>query len=116
MQTEFESSSAQRKMWLVSQHPDSSISYNITSCYLIRGELEIHRLESAFRATIDRHEGLRAQFFIREEGLRQRIYELSASRVDLESVELDLDVGHIGRGVHSIQAVNRRDPAGKKRP
>lgn len=53
---------SQRKLWLLSQKKDASIAYNMSTAYLLQGELDVNRLTEAIKASISRHEILRTNF------------------------------------------------------
>jgi amino acid adenylation domain-containing protein len=55
-------SSSQKRMWILSQLEDASVSYNIPAVYRFEGQLNEAALESAFRMLIRRHESLRTVF------------------------------------------------------
>ncbi len=55
-------SSAQRRLWILSQFEEGLAAYNITNQVTLNGQYEIHRLVNAIYATIDRHEILRTVF------------------------------------------------------
>lgn len=78
---DFELTPAQKRMWLVSQNSESSIAYNIPGCYEIRGNLDVLKFRSAFFAVINRHESLRSNYFIENDGLRRSVKELEEDRV-----------------------------------
>ncbi|MCP5051333.1 MAG: amino acid adenylation domain-containing protein [bacterium] len=58
----YELSNAQRRLWVIQQLDEKSISYNRPSALTIDGELNIPALTGAFRALIHRHESLRTSF------------------------------------------------------
>ncbi|MFD0697523.1 condensation domain-containing protein, partial [Paenibacillus sp. GCM10027628] len=55
-------SSAQKRMFIMSQFTGSGTSYNIPGAMFIEGELELDRFEQTFRRLIERHESLRTTF------------------------------------------------------
>ncbi len=61
-------SSAQRRLWLLSQIEYGNTAYNMTGSYLFQGKLDIKKLESAFKILIARHEILRTVFRQDENG------------------------------------------------
>ncbi|MEN2401844.1 amino acid adenylation domain-containing protein [Flavobacterium sp. MC2016-06] len=61
-------SSAQKRLWLVSQIEEYSIAYNIPSCKFLDGNYSIENLKKAIDATIERHEILRTVFKENEDG------------------------------------------------
>lgn len=55
-------SHAQKRLWILNHFTKDKIPYNSSSCYRIRGELDIANLEAAFATLIERHESLRTSF------------------------------------------------------
>ncbi|MBD0378729.1 non-ribosomal peptide synthetase [Paenibacillus sedimenti] len=55
-------SSAQKRMFIMSQFTGSGTSYNIPGAMFIEGELDLDTFEQTFRRLIDRHESLRTSF------------------------------------------------------
>ncbi|MCP4148373.1 MAG: non-ribosomal peptide synthetase, partial [bacterium] len=55
-------SSAQKRLYILQQMDENSTGYNICHVVLLEGELEKDRLETTFKAIIDRHEILRTTF------------------------------------------------------
>ena len=55
-------SSAQKRVYVLSQLGTNGISYNMPSAVKIEGDLETDRLENAFKQLIKRHETLRTSF------------------------------------------------------
>lgn len=61
-------SSAQRRLWILSQFEEGSAAYHIPGVYSIAGKLDADLLEKAFRVLIERHEVLRTVVDDNEEG------------------------------------------------
>ncbi|MFB6456932.1 amino acid adenylation domain-containing protein [Chitinophaga sp. Hz27] len=55
-------SSAQRRLWMLSQFEVSSVAYNMSGVYVFEGALNIPALELAFQDLVNRHESLRTVF------------------------------------------------------
>ncbi|NML37853.1 amino acid adenylation domain-containing protein [Chitinophaga sp. G-6-1-13] len=55
-------SSAQRRLWVLSQFDESSTAYHIPACFYITGEIDVRALQAAFEYVIGRHEILRTVF------------------------------------------------------
>ncbi|MFC0215898.1 amino acid adenylation domain-containing protein [Paenibacillus chartarius] len=55
-------SSAQKRMFVVSTLEGSGSSYNLPNAMIIEGELDVARLQHAFRQLVSRHETLRTRF------------------------------------------------------
>jgi len=61
-------SSAQRRLWVLSQFEDSSAAYNNADFTVFDGDLDVEALEYAFNTIIERHEVMRTVFREDEEG------------------------------------------------
>ncbi|WP_350614943.1 non-ribosomal peptide synthase/polyketide synthase [Pseudomonas sp. HY7a-MNA-CIBAN-0227] len=61
-------SSAQERQWFLWQLDPDSAAYHVPTALHLRGELNVHALEQAFQALVQRHESLRTVFV--EEGER----------------------------------------------
>lgn len=67
-------SSAQKRLWILSQFEEGNIAYNVPIICTFQGELNLDALEMAFRALITRHEILRTVFRQNKDGeVRQYI-------------------------------------------
>ncbi|CCG40380.1 type I polyketide synthase [Magnetospirillum molischianum] len=55
-------SSAQRRLYALSQRPGGQLPYHLPQAFWIDGPLDIDRLEDSFRIIIQRHESLRTGF------------------------------------------------------
>ena len=67
-------SSAQNSLWFLSEKEESSSAYNMSSTYKLSGDLDLSALKETFVFLIERHEVLRTNFIINNEGtVRQKI-------------------------------------------
>ena len=72
-------SSAQQRMWFLSELDENSVAYNIPGAYILEGRLNRIALNQAFDALLVRHETLRTIFEEDDDGnIMQRILPLSA--------------------------------------
>ncbi|AMP99734.1 Nonribosomal peptide synthetase [Pedobacter cryoconitis] len=55
-------SSAQRRLWILSQFSEGNAAYNVPGAYWFEGELNLQVLQRSFEALISRHEILRTVF------------------------------------------------------
>lgn len=68
VQEGYQLSSSQRRLWVLSQFEEASISYHLPGIYLFEGDLDIDALEDSFLTLISRHEILRTVFKENEKG------------------------------------------------
>ncbi|WP_298510753.1 amino acid adenylation domain-containing protein [uncultured Kordia sp.] len=79
-------SPTQYSLWFIHEHLGGDTAYNLTATLKIEGDLDTTILQSAFKNVIQKHESLRTQFVIKEDGnVRQRILENEAINFELES-------------------------------
>ncbi|KQB41363.1 non-ribosomal peptide synthetase [Flavobacterium aquidurense] len=58
----YELSNAQKRLWILCQNDNVSISYNIPKKFVLKGDYNVDKLRKAIRSVIDRHEILRTVF------------------------------------------------------
>ena len=75
-------SSVQKRIYLIHQMQPDSVTYNMPVNYIIKGDVDPEKIESALNKIIDRHEILRTKFMMHEGELIQKI---------LENVKVDFD-------------------------
>lgn len=68
-------SAAQRRLFILNQLNEDSMSYNMSFAMEIHGQLEMDRLEGAFKRLVERHEALRTSFEIKEGQIWQKVQE-----------------------------------------
>jgi tyrocidine synthetase-3 len=76
-------SSAQRRIWVLSQLENQSVAYNISSTYKLTGILDIAALAGAFQRLAERHESIRTVFVTIDGEPRQRILSIEQSGIGL---------------------------------
>ncbi len=82
-------SSAQLRLWTLSQVPEESAAYNMPAVMPIEGEYQIDLLLRAIDAVIDRHEILRTVFKVNGKGeVRQQV--LTRDTLGFETKTIDL--------------------------
>ncbi|MDI5895996.1 non-ribosomal peptide synthetase [Flavobacterium algoritolerans] len=88
-QPDYAVSSAQQRLWLLSQFEESNAAYNIPGVYWFEGDLNYEILNSSFNKLVVRHEILRTVFKQTLEGeVRQHI--LASNEIGFEINNLDL--------------------------
>lgn len=65
-------SSAQQRMWVLSQS-ENSVTYNMPTAFMLPEKPDLQRLTSAFEKLIERHEVLRTRFVLRNGELHQQV-------------------------------------------
>jgi amino acid adenylation domain-containing protein len=73
-------SSAQKRLYLVSQMEGGELAYHINSALIVEGALDREKIDRCFQTIISRHESLRAGFEVLDGLLVQRVCE----RVDFK--------------------------------
>ncbi|MDN9009953.1 non-ribosomal peptide synthetase [Brevibacillus laterosporus] len=71
----YETSSPQKRMYIVSQYKSVGKSYHIPVMYWLEGNLNVEALRQAFQQLIDRHEPLRTSFAVVQGEIVQRVEE-----------------------------------------
>lgn len=96
LQEYYELTSAQKRMYLLSQIEKDGTSYN--ECYKIeiKGNVDKYKLENAFKKVILRHEILRTGFEYIDGNLVQKVYE-----------DIDFNINYIKPHKNEIQSIIR---------
>jgi amino acid adenylation domain-containing protein len=89
LQAYYDVSPSQRRLWLLSQNPAASVTYNMTGAYVIQGVPDLLALERAFDSLIERHESLRTVFRIVNGDLKQQIISLADLGFSLKTMDLE---------------------------
>ncbi|WP_299676640.1 non-ribosomal peptide synthetase [uncultured Dokdonia sp.] len=97
-QTNYTLSSAQYRMWILSQSEESNISYNMPAHLVLEGSYDIPSLKKAIYAVINRHETLRT-VFKRDENSEVRQWILTPEEIEFTIQEHDF------RGVDNVENV-----------
>ena len=63
-QTHYALSHAQRRLWILHNMEDGSITYNMSGAFMLEGNLDRQALQKAFDTMIERHEILRTGFVV----------------------------------------------------
>ncbi|TCO17346.1 condensation domain-containing protein, partial [Pedobacter psychrotolerans] len=62
LQTDYELSSSQRRLWILDQLDEGNVAYNMSGVYVFEDDFDSHCLELSFQQLISRHEILRTVF------------------------------------------------------
>ena len=82
-------SSAQFRLWILSQTEEGTIAYNIPGSLSLKQDIHVPSFVKALEATIDRHEVLRTVFKERENGeLRQWVLDRGALDFEIDYKDL----------------------------
>ena len=85
-------SPAQKRLYIMQQMEPENTGYNLPEVFLLEGDFDKEKMESAFNGLIKRHESLRTAFEVREENPVQKIYdnvELEIEYDDLEGAQVE---------------------------
>ena len=82
-------SSAQERIYYHYQIDTSSTSYNLPMVWKMSGKIDRDKIEKTINLLIQRHESLRTEFHIKNEGIRQEIKENAS--INLKSIPADDD-------------------------
>jgi amino acid adenylation domain-containing protein len=89
LQSDYMLSSAQRRLWVLSQIESASVAYNMPALYVFSGKFSREALDHAFKTLIERHETLRTVFRLNKEGeVRQWIQSPNKSGFVIENKDL----------------------------
>ena len=75
----------QERLWLIEQSGQQRGAYNQAVAYRLRGQLDVERLETAFRRVMQRHEALRTRLVLADGALWQEVEaspEFELKRID----------------------------------
>jgi amino acid adenylation domain-containing protein len=67
--------SAQKRLYILSQMEGAGIAYNMVGALVVTGELDRERLEQAFQRIVSRHESLRTAFAMNEGKAIRKIFD-----------------------------------------
>jgi len=88
----YETSSAQKRIYLIHQLHSNSIMYNMSFAKIIEGNLVCERLENALEKLVHRHEALRTAFTMKEGEILQTVYDSIPVRLKyIESSQTSID-------------------------
>ncbi len=85
----YDVSNAQKRIWLISQIEEASISYNIPYAFILEGPLNVEALNRTFRTMIQRHEILRTSFIFRKGAPCQVVHRDVSFEVERLPLERD---------------------------
>jgi amino acid adenylation domain-containing protein len=77
----YETSNAQRRMWMIDKIEKPQGTYHISSVNLVEGNLNVEILNQAYGMLLERHEALRTSFEWVDDELKQKINPYSADEI-----------------------------------
>ena len=83
-------SSAQRRLFTLSQIGKEGVNYNIPAVMVVEGRLEKQRVEEIFKKLIKRHQAFRTSFELQNDEIVQRIHR--ETEFNVEYIEADEEV------------------------
>ncbi|VXC05945.1 hypothetical protein FLAVO9AF_50049 [Flavobacterium sp. 9AF] len=91
VQENYDLTSSQKRLWILSQFEGGSLAYNISNVFVLKGDFSFVNLETAFKTVIQRHDSLRTSFKKDDKGdIKQFI--LDYSRIDFHVDFQDISV------------------------
>lgn len=85
----YQSSAAQKRIYVAAQMEEKSIAYNMPEAILIEGDINPIKVNKAFKTIIDRHEILRTSFELVDEQLVQIIHDKVDFEIDYYYATMD---------------------------
>ena len=82
-------SSAQKRLFVLSQMESGEVPYHLTGSILMDGQLDKDRLTAAFRTLFHRHESLRTAFEIQQDQICQRVFDTVEVSIEFARIEAD---------------------------
>jgi amino acid adenylation domain-containing protein len=87
-QEQYPLTTAQHRIWVLSQLEGGNIAYNMPAAMILKGELDREKLNQAFVQLIEKYEILRTSFQLNEEGETfQKIQEVSEIEFAINTVD-----------------------------
>jgi fengycin family lipopeptide synthetase D len=86
----YPASSAQKRIYLLSQLEEESTNYNMTDMMIISGRIDLKAFENIFNLLIKRHEALRTYFTLVNGELIQKVHEDVDFRIDYSELNENL--------------------------
>lgn len=85
----YELSSAQKRLFVISQMEDIGTTFNMPTIMVVEGTFDLQRLEKTFNELVERHEALRTSFEFKESQPVQRVHKKVDFKV--EHIEMQED-------------------------
>ncbi|MCM3738303.1 amino acid adenylation domain-containing protein [Bacillus cytotoxicus] len=88
---EYETSSVQKRMYMLQQFDKNSTAYNMPLVFELDGNINKKQIEETFRKLIVRHEALRTYFETNEDQIVQRIDNSYGFKLEIKQESEDID-------------------------
>ncbi len=85
----YQVSSAQKRLYVISEAQNYSIYYNAPVIKIINGELDLERLTGVFKEIVRRHDSLRTSFDVIDDVIVQRVHQEVRFEVGFSEIEKD---------------------------
>lgn len=85
--TEYPASSAQNRMYVLYQMDKEKIIYNVPCFFKVKGEINVQRLEQAFRTVVKNHDILRTTFHMEDGIVVQRIHDSMDIKIEIRGLD-----------------------------
>jgi len=89
-------------MYVLRQVDKTGIGYNITSVLLLKGGIDIKKIENIFKILIERHESLRTSFAMKGQQIIQRIHSPEGLQFSVEYRENAIENSDFGPVINSF--------------
>ncbi|CAH0316009.1 non-ribosomal peptide synthetase [Peribacillus sp. Bi134] len=87
----YETSSAQKRMYMLQQFDKNSTAYNMPIAFELNGNINKKQIEDTFRKLVKRHEALRTYFEMNEDQIVQRIDHSYEFKLEVRQENEDID-------------------------
>jgi amino acid adenylation domain-containing protein len=111
----YDLSYSQRRVWILSQVKEASLSFNIPMAYVLEGELNLRAFEEAFNQLVQRHESLRTVFITLEGTVKQRVVPFEEIGFHLNYIDLNDQAGQANNEQQDQVKVMVKHMASKER-
>ncbi len=82
-------SNSQKRMYTLYEMEPDSITYNTPVAYLIKGDIDVRKIEMAFQKLVQRHETLRTSFYVLNGEIAQKVNEVNDFKLDYYEIAPD---------------------------
>ncbi|MHB8063937.1 MAG: acyl carrier protein, partial [Ruminiclostridium sp.] len=87
----YDTSSAQKRMYMLQQFDKESIAYNMPSVFVLNAEFDEKRIVNTFKELMERHEALKTYFVTSNDQIMQRIDKFCKFKLETTKSDDDID-------------------------